>query len=335
MQPTPHGFFLEIQGSGYVPYPHRLYQPLVIAVDEVPVGTLLLRGEQILAALCPPHRGGAVRITLTHTEAIRPADVSESQDQRMLSVCVHRIRLLTLLEPLILSKRHSYAQWDEAQDTAEQAEQLAGLAVRDMLKRYETIAGNCDLGLIQVANDVDNLGLLRFGGATIGLATRLLDTEFEGVGDKIEIEAAGDGNDEWMIQDAIGLRFHTHKRTSVSPDEVLIDGRRMIQFLKRKILEDLRSKPDKAFVFGDWSDQPLEATLPLFLALRRYGEHEMLWVQHAPSGAPTATEVMPGLIHARLNTSIKPILGRVPAGGWLAALANVEALKRSPLTTPS
>jgi hypothetical protein len=331
----PNGLFIEIDLGTFSPYPYRLGQSLTVIVNDKPVRTVYLTGDhKTIAVQAPPCDDGVLKLLLLHPDGMKPFDVGVSGDQRILSFSFRRIRVLQILNEDRGQPSVRNSEWRPVSSLSEallQAQSIAGNCAEKFFSHFETIAGNCDLGLAQVALGVNNLALMRFAGGTKRLTTELLDNCFDNVGKELATEIGYDldGRPEWMIRDSVGLRYHSrHSPQEKSPDEIISSGNKMISFLKRKILSDLQDVPNKTYVVLDHDSSAVEEILPLFLALHRHGPHNLVWARHTGEGVPSADEMMPGLVHARINVTLKPHLGRLSLGGWIAALANVEALSQ-------
>ena len=141
------------------------------------------------------------------------------------------------------------------------------------------------------------------------------------------LSPAADGSDEWMVNDAFGLSYHSGKSLSESPEEVAAAERKKVKFLRAKFLHEL-DEAEKLFIYADRRGQPWEDALSLFLALRRVSNARMLWIRPTPhrSAIGRVQETVPGLYVGELDYRGTPHVSDVPLGGWLSVLAGARQL---------
>ncbi len=131
-----------------------------------------------------------------------------------------------------------------------------------------------------------------------------------------------------MFDRTYNLHYHTFVSSNASSSkDIVLSETRKVAFLKRVFLENL-TEDRKIYVCADRFLMPVEAALPLFLALNRHGRHRMLWVKEAssPHLAGTVEEFIPGLLigHiSRFQTDNQP----TSPHDWLTLLCNAWLLR--------
>jgi hypothetical protein len=334
---APYGFFVEADWSPIVDPPCLDAQPVVVSVND----KICYRGNVaqpgLVAFLCPAPKSYPSRLVLRfqHPEAFRPSDRLGSPDKRRLALMFRRIRIMPLLEPVAAgspkSKSSLLIEGHSIDELARQAEAAAGCELADIFGCFELIAGNCDMGMAQRFFGYDHLSLLRFGGATIEVAMKCLETDFAGIGERIDAHVADNPIQEWMILDETGFRFHSGQSSrQISREQVLGKFGRYARRLAQKLIEDVESG-EKIFVCADHQNleigRSVDSILPFYLTLRRRGGRKMLWVCPAGGLSPrrgSAIEILPGLVQAHLDLLGLPIATgtRITLSGWLTVLIN-------------
>ncbi len=128
----------------------------------------------------------------------------------------------------------------------------------DFLMRFESLGGNCELGLVQRHFRAEPVGLFRFGGIGIAKLTDGLRTGLPGLGDPANAEFTSTSDGCYDLRDFRSNIFLTHTHVKIgSVDEAKFFAQqcRRVRFLKDKLFEDLRAaekifvfKPEKGFV---------------------------------------------------------------------------------------
>lgn len=327
---APFGYFVEISTGSMTSWPERLNQPVILKADDQLVSVFNVSESGLYSLFCPPPAGSRAKLTFGLPGATRPADLRGGGDPRTLGLAVRRIRIMPLLGSRgasVRGRRQVAVTGRSVVEAVTNAERSAGMPVHELLTRFEMICGDCWFGLMQRALGSEPLSLLRFAGATPPVIISLLETDFCGIGENISPAAAGDGSDEWMIADAIGLNYHSGKSLAVAVGEVVAAERKKTAFLRRKLLDDL-SVGDKIFLVVDRFNQPPETAMSIFLALRRVSSAAMLWVQPMPFGQPpgSVVELADGLFAGFLDLRAGPTVGGMPIGGWLSVLVGAAGL---------
>jgi Flp pilus assembly protein TadD len=182
---------------------------------------------------------------------------------------------------------------------------LAGVPLRDLMMRFESLGESCEFGLAQRRCEAEPLGLFRFASAPLPKLLAALTEDFAGFGEPENIEVKSfAGSCEYMISDGkFDLLYHTWVTVGeMTPEEVHRREIRRLPLLIRKLREDLAAA-EKIFVHhGMGHPNPGEA-LPLAQALRRYGPNTLLWVDLADRDHPagSAEWAGPGLIRGYID----------------------------------
>ncbi len=143
-----------------------------------------------------------------------------------------------------------------AQPGSRRSAEPSGLAyerltpLHELMMEFESLGDNCEFGLVQRDAGAEPLGLFRFAGINAPVDVRLeklvaaLDGELVGLGspENVSVELAGaEGRREFMaIESAYNLLYHTFlKEDEIEPEVLRKRESVRLQFLKRKLLEDL------------------------------------------------------------------------------------------------
>lgn len=177
-----------------------------------------------------------------------------------------------------------------------------------LMMRFESIGGSghgCEFGLVQRKFGAEPLGLLRWadlGGDAEGLIGAL-NTEFAGIGEPEHTELItlpNGGRNEYWTRDR---RYWMAMRAFIFEDEIPRDKMyaqacRRLQYLRRKLVEDLRDG-SKIFVYKNmWRNLTDEELARLHTAMRGYGDNTLLYVRFEEAGHlnGTVTAPEPGLM---------------------------------------
>jgi hypothetical protein len=176
---------------------------------------------------------------------------------------------------------------------------VASKPIDELMLAFESLGDNCEFGLVQRHGRVEPLGLLRFAGIFLPTEIRLeklvaaLECRFEGLGapETIRLELAGKpGRQEYMVHEsAYDLRYHSGVGESDGgPEELRERETKRLAFLRRKLLDDLRSG-SKIWVWKSPSTSRVEQIQPLLRVLRASGRNILLWVVEADQDHPAGT----------------------------------------------
>ena len=91
------------------------------------------------------------------------------------------------------------------------------------------------------------------------------------------------------------IQYHTFRnRSDIRADALIKQEQPRLGFLARRLLSDIQGA-EKVFVHQRKRALPICEALPLFLALRRRGDGNLLIVEEGPCLAGSVEEILPGL----------------------------------------
>jgi hypothetical protein len=163
-------------------------------------------------------------------------------------------------------------------------------ALRELFMRFESLGSDCQFGFLQREFGAEPLGILRFGGISAANLVRALDN------DLVELMEADDARfiphpvDYQLEVPRAGFDIHT-LIVPEDPDAFLVQMRRRLRYLSRKLLEDLQDG-EKIFVFKSY-DLTEEELVAVRRAVRRHGQGQLLFVRRPDADHPTGS-VEPG-----------------------------------------
>jgi len=213
--------------------------------------------------------------------------------------------------------------------------------VRDLVLQFENLGGRglgCEFGIFQRDCGAEPLGLLRWADMPYEGIVAVLESRFEGVGStantELFVSAISGGRGEYCTRDRRGFMF---MRAFIYEDEVAFDrmyasARRRLQFLARKLIEDLE-QGNKIFVFRLTDRNLTEAELArLHAAMRSYGDNTLLYVRYEDAGHPNGTVELagPGLLVGYIDRFKMSRTGELsaspPTASWLKICQNAWEL---------
>lgn len=218
--------------------------------------------------------------------------------------------------------------------------------VHDLMMSFESLGGarfGCEFGGVQRAFGAEPIGLLRWADLAPEHITEALERRLEGVGlpQNTEIFTYGEGDSaEYGTRDA---RFHLLMHTfvlesSAPPEKVFRDACRRLQYLSRKLLEDLEGCT-KIFVYKlTYDNLTTEQLDRLHAAIRSYGPNTLLYVRYADAGHPNGTVelVKEGLLVGYIDhfgTSRQDTPLPLPVDSWATICQRAYDLWRSEANT--
>jgi tetratricopeptide (TPR) repeat protein len=167
-------------------------------------------------------------------------------------------------------------------------EELAPVA-DGLFGRFESLGGSgmgCEFGMVQRRLGSDTVSLLRWARINPPEIIAALECEFAGVGDEafteLDSTRVSADREEYITRDKrFVMESHTFVRTSDAPaDRMYQQTCRRLQFLKRKLLEDLRAA-ERIFVYR--AQFPIDdgTILAMHARLAHYGDNALLCVMRA------------------------------------------------------
>jgi hypothetical protein len=212
----------------------------------------------------------------------------------------------------------------------EQAIRVTGQPdMRAVATRFESLGGTlhgCEFGLFQRDCETEPLGLLRWTEMGPENLIAALEAEFEGVGmpenTELGVHQTVDGPEYFTRDKRFMMSMHTFtKATEISHDKMFRQCCRRLQFLRDKLIADLRSAV-KIFVYKiTWRILTDDELARLHAAVRRYGDTTLLYVQRETRAKPhgTVEVVKPGLMMGYIDR-----FSASAAGGQRSCVAGRE-----------
>ena len=200
-------------------------------------------------------------------------------------------RLLSQVR-LRLSERDSNAAPDDDTGTGNDSDAIA--EARELAMQFESLGGTghgSEFGIFQSHFGAEPRGLLRWADLSGDQLMAALDHEFDGVGDvdnTILFVTDSTGRPEYWSRDA---RYHMAMRCfaypeDVPPDRMLSRVTRRLQFLRDRLIQDLKSG-EKIFVYKNMKRSLTNAELArLHAAVRRYSNNTLFYIRHADADHP-------------------------------------------------
>ncbi len=314
-------YILTMDVVPFIHEPRLPAQSLVLAANDTVIGESVLSRPSVLAYRIPAEQmeqQDKLVLTLRHPDAARPADFSINDDKRALAISVTEAKLYRVSDAIAAQGGYLPAGLmlgngsDEPSGSHGSGEfagwvkRRTGLTVSKLILQFESLGENCEFGLLQRRCNAEPLGLLRFSSTFLRNLIRGLDNGFDGLGklDEVEPRLEGDGQKEFIVHEQrYGLVYHTFiYEGQRSLGLVREQEATRLKFLRRKFIEELEVS-EKVFVYKRNSPVTEAEILPLFLALRRYGNNTLLWVVPAENGrAPGTVEVvMEGLFKGYID----------------------------------
>jgi tetratricopeptide (TPR) repeat protein len=180
------------------------------------------------------------------------------------------------------------------------------IAPQDLVMQFESLGGSghgCEFGIFQRELGAEPLGLLRWADLGQDHLATALEAEFDGVGQsentELFVPPTSKPPEYWTKDRRYWMAMRTFVPADDLPEEQMRERVcRRLQFLKRKLIEDLRAG-DKVFVFKVIKRNLLSAEIDrIHRAMRRYGDNTLLYVRYEDAEHPNGTvEVTkPGLM---------------------------------------
>ena len=194
------------------------------------------------------------------------------------------------------------------------AEQEGGAAdMRDIMMAFESLGHGCEFGSVQREHGSEPLGLLRWGAISPKDLMAALDAGFAGVGapgnTELTLRPNGERSEYWVADRRFGMEMHTFiGAEQISFERMFEQSCRRMEFLSRKLLDDLE-KAEKIFVYKlDHRDLTDGEIWGLHTALRRYGEATLLCVRRENEEKRNGTVDIagPGLMVAYIDRFAEP-----------------------------
>lgn len=224
-----------------------------------------------------------------------------------------------------------------------QADLPAEVSDRELFMQFESLGGamlGCEFGIVQRRFGAEPLGLLRWTEIRPPELLKALEERFAGVGlpENTEMQTRQtDKGIEYLTSDKnYYMNMHTFVyESAIARDDVLGKFCKRLQYLQRKILDDLK-EASKIFVYKvsmfDLSDAQIER---IYAAMRTMGDNTLLYVRRADGNKPAGLveELKPGLLVGyidRFAVNTQGIEEGIPVESWLALCRTAYAIWKEP-----
>jgi hypothetical protein len=163
------------------------------------------------------------------------------------------------------------------------------ISTQELMLCFEGLGENCEFGLVQRHFGVEPLGLLRWAATSPGNLARALEETFSGVG-QLEQSNLVKIHGEYMTTDNYyGMGSHTFIKVNEAKEEqIWKDLIKRLQYLRRKLIEDLKSG-SKICVYHCEDGASMEEVTELHKALCAYGSRYFLYVRKCDGEHPPGT----------------------------------------------
>jgi len=313
-------------------------QRLIVAVNGNVVGDEQVAGETTLG-FAVPHQAldnsGSLIVTLSHPEAIVPADVGLNPDPRRLGFSVRDMLLLWVPQETPIAPRERAPLAVEAAGGQEAAVRFyTALSTIDLMAYFEGLGHNCEFGLMQRNVGAEPLGLLRFAGLTPHVLLRGLDMAFEGIEEpsrlRVFTEKELPGEEYLVRDDRYSVQFHTNFfEGQITPAELIEKLSLHLRFLRRQFQEVLENG-SRIFVMHHPAARGVAHVLPILNLLRSHGPNVLLYVtEDRPVPPGTVVQEKADLFHGYIDRLV-PMWDaqRINVAGWVSICANAYRMWR-------
>jgi len=186
----------------------------------------------------------------------------------------HSASLLDPLAPQAAEPDSPHAEVRAEVETRGQLEQP------DLFRRFESLGGTCEFGIVQRIGGAHTLGLLRWCTISPKQVIAALKSRFEGVGLEEHTSLRVNDIGEYILDDRRYFSMHTFvENKQADADAFLKQMCRRLVFLKSKLIEDLENA-EKVFVYkpGDGLLQDADV-MEIWRAARQYAANTVLCVR--------------------------------------------------------
>ena len=292
--------------------------------------------------------GSRLPLTFLLPDAVRPADITDSPDIRLLALAFSQIGLhplppgLGFIENLraheagpapqaVLSSRFLD---ERAADLPAAIERTLGMTPAVLPRGFESLGNNCEFGVVQRKLGLDVMNLFRFCNAPFADLVRALADDLRTLLDPAAatLEVHEGGLREYVMSvPAYNIRWHTFTPVDTSDaDDVLNKHRVRLAYLRRKFFEGLRGGR-KIYVVK--RAEPISAAqlAALAMELGRHGPRTLLCVEPAAGQRrPGEVEYLGQGLMRGYVTRFAPeaLVHDADPTDWLRVMANVIMLQR-------
>ena len=162
----------------------------------------------------------------------------------------------------------------------------------DLFRRFESLGGTCEFGIVQRIGGAHTLGLLRWCTITPRQLIAAVTSRFEGVGLRKHTFLSVNEIGEYILNDRRYFRMHTFVEDKQGDaDKFLEQMCRRLVFLKDKLIEDL-GNAEKIFVYKPADGLLQDAdVMAIWRAIRTYGANTVLCARLHDDLHPAGTVV--------------------------------------------
>lgn len=266
--PTNTAGHITLKVHPYILAPYRSLQRLRVLLNDAEISRHDLSHPQILRIEIP---AGLLQETqrnalvFEHPDFLIPHDIIGNADRRKVSITMDKIEIdLNLLDGF---------------------DPLLSIPSSELLRRFESLGQNCELGLVQRRVGAEPLGLFRWSSTHVASIIQALVNNFEELGEAdnivVELPQTETGSyREYMVREKkYGLYYHTWLyEGQVDPNVLKAREITKIKFLARKFKEDL-SDGEKILVYKHDPALSADSVDALVSAVRRHGNNPILLVE--------------------------------------------------------
>ncbi len=273
-------------------------------------------------------------LTLVLPDARRPFELGDSEDRRLLGLCVSRVELLAQgraghadnaapavdrgdPDPAWSDPARSGPAWSGPARSGPSGEDAREPTDRALLEGFESLGWNAEFGFVQRRVLAEPAGLLRWTSAPLGAAVlaEALDAALYGVGDPAQIAVTAH-DDAWIATDLRwGFRTETHVPLHALSGEAVREREAAVRTMLRARLLDTLREGRRLLVYRERHPDERDAAGALAEAVAAHGGCALLWVSQGPEAAVRRRG---RLLEATLpRPAPADTLARVAAEEWL------------------
>lgn len=316
-------YTLTLDISGVAGRPGSSVQRVSVRVNDIPIGTLVCRGnrrEEFFVPVRALIADQPVKVILELPDASRPADFGFNEDRRLLAIRVHRITFATFNPPC-----HTDTEVDRE--------------FAEVFKSIHSLGINCEVGFLQRRFGVERLGLFRWTFAPLTKLVPALEKRLVGLGAPETLQVHVDPRSEFIVRDSVyAFQYHSFvlKNDGGTLESVLHNEYNRLRYLGRSLVDDLTAH-QHLFSYHDGGHSSLEDIRRLVAAINQFGPNTLLWITPTPEGATpgTAHLIEPGLIQGYVSGFQLPVTTVVPASEyhdtWIQACTAAHGIWRTQL----
>jgi tetratricopeptide (TPR) repeat protein len=171
------------------------------------------------------------------------------------------------------------------------------LSPRELFMQFESLGYNCEFGIVQRQFGAEPLSLLRWTATDPDMLATALNNQLDGVGLPENTRIVLDS--DYRTKDTrYFMLMHTFITPSqATPEELLPKFCKRLQYLRLKLLDDLRAA-DKIFLYKAIVPITDAEIMPLWKAVRAYGPNTLVVARIANAQHPAGSVriIEPGLI---------------------------------------